>query len=335
MGGAPPLQRLCPCTLVLHSAGSRRIRTSDLRFRSCIRGPRFGSVARNMIERNALQTVESRHFGPAFGPAPRVGPALVLRWSCTPKHPNLRPVQVDPGATAFLLVELTRDGRPVWAVKWRSADGARVKRRMNRGAWMRRGADGRWAPRSGRPQDGELTEFRARRLMPQFVADVEAELAAKRSSAAPSPQRAKPTFRELAHAWLAQLETVDDAKPSTLSDYRALLREPDVPYQRGGGPDARPDHAPARRPPCRRHHAGAHRRAADRARQAADLAAHDQQAPSDPPRRLQLQPFPGSARPLGRRAEPRHGHAQAPRRGPGAPRGLHRRRALPSRARWA
>ena len=71
--------------------------------------------------------------------------------------------------------------------------------------------------------------------MPQVVADVESELAAKRAQAAPSPPRAKPTFRELAHAWLEHLETVDDAKPSTLTDYRALLREPDVPYQRGGG----------------------------------------------------------------------------------------------------
>ena len=47
---------------VLHSAGSRRIRTSDLRFRSYIGGPRFGSVARNMITRISLQTVESRYL---------------------------------------------------------------------------------------------------------------------------------------------------------------------------------------------------------------------------------------------------------------------------------
>jgi len=45
----------------------------------------------------------------------------------------------------------------------------------------------------------------------------------------------KPTFRELAHAWLAHLETVEDAKPSTLIDYRVMLKEPDVPYQRGTG----------------------------------------------------------------------------------------------------
>ena len=60
-------------------------------------------------------------------------------------------------------------------------------------------------------------------------------LAAERAQAGSSAPRAKPTFRELAHAWLEHLETVDDAKPSTLTDYRALLREPDVPYQRGGG----------------------------------------------------------------------------------------------------
>ncbi|MBA2464451.1 MAG: tyrosine-type recombinase/integrase [Nocardioidaceae bacterium] len=93
--------------------------------------------------------------------------------------------------------------------------------------------------------------------------------------------------------------------------------EADVPRARA--------RAPARQPACRRDHAGAHRRASDSARQAADLPANGQQAPSDPPRDLQLQPFPGSARALGRRGEPRDGYTNASRRGPGASRGLHRR----------
>jgi len=47
----------------------------------------------------------------------------------------------DP-LTAFLLVETTKDsGEPVWAVKWRSADGQRVRRRLGARAWLAR--DGR------------------------------------------------------------------------------------------------------------------------------------------------------------------------------------------------
>jgi len=41
--------------------------------------------------------------------------------------------------------------------------------------------------------------------------------------------------RELAHEWLRWLEEVYGAKPSTLSDYRFLLREPGLPHKRGSG----------------------------------------------------------------------------------------------------
>jgi len=67
----------------------------------------------------------------------------------------------------------------------------------------------------------------------------------------------------------------------------------------------------ARRPPGRRRHARADRRAADGARQAADFTPDGQQAPRVAPRDLQLQPLPGPARPLGGRAEPCHRYAQA------------------------
>ena len=55
---------------------------------------------------------------------------------------------VDPLATAFLLVETTAAASPVWAVKWRAADGTRVKRRLGAPAWLER--DGRrLAPATG------------------------------------------------------------------------------------------------------------------------------------------------------------------------------------------
>ena len=141
----------------------------------------------------------------------------------------------DPTATAFLLVEQTRSGEPVWAVKWRSVDGSRVKRRLGRPAWLQRGADGEWKPRTGRPRDGELTEFQARRLVPQFVIDAERQLATARDRRDQQTAPVAPTFRQLAHGWLAHLETVEDAKPSTSRDHRALLAEPGVPYRRGKG----------------------------------------------------------------------------------------------------
>ncbi len=111
---------------------------------------------------------------------------------------------------------------------------------MDRGAWMRRGADGRWAKRVGRPADGELTEFQARRLMRQFVVDMESQLASKRSQAVAASPRVKPTFRELAHArplgnlpaaeitreHIDALLTVLDKQPisrRTVNKHRAIL----------------------------------------------------------------------------------------------------------------
>jgi integrase len=43
------------------------------------------------------------------------------------------------------------------------------------------------------------------------------------------------TVRELAHEWLLWLEQVKGAKPSTIDDYRFLIREPGVPHRRGDG----------------------------------------------------------------------------------------------------
>lgn len=234
-------------------------------------------------------------------------------------------MRADSGASAFLLVEITRSGQTMWSVKWRSADGDRVKRRLGHRAWVRSGPDGRWVTRSGRPRDGELTEFQARRLVPQFVADAERLFAAARTRAKRSSLPTKPTFRELAHAWLAHLETVEDAKPSTLIDYRVMLKEPDVPYQRGTGRTLGRIMRPL-----------GDLAAADVTREDIDalLTELDKQPIS---RRtvnkhratlhaiFNFSRFPRPARPLGRRAEPRDRYAQAPPGGSGASRGLHGR----------
>ena len=146
----------------------------------------------------------------------------------------------DPLSTAFLLVETTKDtGEPVWAVKWRSADGQRVRRRLGARAWLARDGRRGWRPRSGRPAPGHLTAYQARRRLIEFVERAEAERAADRAKAAESAAREAaaggPTFRALAHAWLEYVEFVLGAKPSTLRDYRSMLAEPGTPHRRGHG----------------------------------------------------------------------------------------------------
>jgi len=149
-------------------------------------------------------------------------------------------VAPDPLSTAFLLVEtLKSNGTPVWAVKWRSADGKRLRRRLGCAAWVVAVDEGRWRPRSGRPVAGHLTEFQARRRMSDFVRSVEVERMDGRARAASAAARAEaaggPAFRSLAHAWLEHLADVQGAKPSTLRDYRSMLAEPGVPHRRGSG----------------------------------------------------------------------------------------------------
>lgn len=144
----------------------------------------------------------------------------------------------DPFATAFLLVETLKTGEAVWAAKWRSVDGHRIRRRLGEGAWVVRDGD-RWRARAGRPPAGQLTEFQARRRMAGLVEEVEAERAAARDAAAVTAAREAaaggPTFRALAHAWLEYVEFVKGAKPATLRDYRSMLAESGTPYRRGRG----------------------------------------------------------------------------------------------------
>jgi integrase len=146
----------------------------------------------------------------------------------------------DPLATSFLLVEtLKTTGEPVWAVKWRGADGERIRRRLGAPAWVARDGARGWRPREGRPAPGHLTEYQARRRVAAFVGAVEAERAEARARAAGEMAREAaaggPTLRSLAHVWLEHIEFVQGAKPATLRDYRSMLAEPGTPYRRGRG----------------------------------------------------------------------------------------------------
>jgi integrase len=145
----------------------------------------------------------------------------------------------DPLSTAFLLVEVTRGGEPVWAAKWRRADGSRVKRRLGAPAWLEHDGGAGWRPRAGRARGDHLTERQARRLMATVIRAAEEQ--AVRDQARAAHDRAEavragaPTFRALSHAWLDHLAAVEDIKPSTLRNYRAMLAEPGTPHRRGPG----------------------------------------------------------------------------------------------------
>ena len=75
--------------------------------------------------------------------------------------------------------------------------------------------------------------------MPSIIRAAEEEVAQDRARAAQDRAEAgragAPTFRALSHAWLDHLAAVEDVKPSTLRNYRAMLAEPGTPHRRGSG----------------------------------------------------------------------------------------------------
>lgn len=81
-------------------------------------------------------------------------------------------------------------------------------------------------------RDGFLDERGAHARAVEVLAAVDRELAERERRARERAQRAV-TVRELADEWLAWLREVKQAKPSTLRDYEALLREPGTRYRRG------------------------------------------------------------------------------------------------------
>jgi hypothetical protein len=93
---------------------------------------------------------------------------------------------------------------------------------------------GGWRKRSGRCPEDWLDERAANNAaiaaMAAHVKELEEEAAEAARRAA-----AERTVRALAHDWLSWLEEVWGAKPSTVKDYRFLLREPGEPFKRSSG----------------------------------------------------------------------------------------------------
>lgn len=87
----------------------------------------------------------------------------------------------------------------MWAIKWRSAHGERIRRRLGAKAWVVRDRGRGWRPREGRPAPGHLTEYQARRGVAALVDAVETERTISRAPAAEEAAREAfaggPTFR--------------------------------------------------------------------------------------------------------------------------------------------
>ena len=130
------------------------------------------------------------------------------------------------------------EGRCYWDAQWRYrlGDGQawRLKKRRLGLAWQEPDGNGGWRKRKGRCPAGWLDERAANVAAVATMQEHAGELLefARREREAAEH---RVTVRELAHEWLSWLEQVKGAKPSTIADYRFLIREPGVPHRRGGG----------------------------------------------------------------------------------------------------
>jgi integrase len=129
-----------------------------------------------------------------------------------------------------------------WDAQWRfrvGADGAwSLKKRRLGLAWLEPGEDGSgWRKRHGRCREGWLDE-RAALLAARVAMERQVDEAVNAARHARRAEQRSATFRGLADDWLHWLERIRGIKPSTLRDYRTLLREPGQPYARGNGRSA-------------------------------------------------------------------------------------------------
>ena len=126
-------------------------------------------------------------------------------------------------------------GEAYYEAKFRYS-GRQIKRRVGR-AWATRDDAGNWSPRRGRVPDGYLDERRAHvaaaEIVSAFVTDATEVERVERER-----RTRGVTFRELAHDYLAWLETVRGAKASTIRSHLSDLAEPGTPHKRGTGTTA-------------------------------------------------------------------------------------------------
>ncbi len=146
---------------------------------------------------------------------------------------------LEPIPRSWLVIATTRNGDVVYEAGWRHRppDGTTktMKRRIGP-AWLQRTANG-FAPRRGRARPGFFDEHAAIVAKDKLIREVEATLAQQYAEAV-ATSKVEVTFRDIAASYLAWLEQIKGAKPSTLRDHRYLLAEPGTAYRRGQGAHA-------------------------------------------------------------------------------------------------
>src|SRR5947209_10621502 len=135
----------------------------------------------------------------------------------------------NPSARPFIRDRATG---PFWYGKW-SRNGQPAIRALGR-AWVESDGNGGWRRKRGGSADGALTEAQAAERMLALVREHDAEQALLEQDAEERRRRGV-TFRELAGDYLAWLEDIKGAKPSTLRDYRSQLAGPGQAHRRGNG----------------------------------------------------------------------------------------------------
>lgn len=131
--------------------------------------------------------------------------------------------------------------RVYWDAQWRyrahASEAWRLKKHRLGLAWLEADGEGGWRKRRGRCRNGWLDE-RAAHLAAREATNVQADEAADEARHARLVAQRSATVRGLAEDWLYWLERIRGVKPSTLRDYRTLLREPGTPHLRGTGRSA-------------------------------------------------------------------------------------------------
>ena len=125
--------------------------------------------------------------------------------------------------------------RAYWDAQWRYRVGDepwRLKKRRLGLAWQETDDSGTWRKRRGRCLDGWLDERAANVAAVAAMEDHARELSIDEQHRCEAAER-RATVREAAGEWLNWLAEVRGAKPSTIADYRFLLREPGERYRRG------------------------------------------------------------------------------------------------------
>lgn len=125
-----------------------------------------------------------------------------------------------------------------WDAQWRYRSRAeepwRLKKQRLGLAWQEPDGNDGWRKRKGRCPEGWLDERAANIAAVAAMEEHARELVEGERRRRQAAER-KVTVRELAEEWLSWLEEVRGAKPSTVADYRWLLREPGERHRRGGG----------------------------------------------------------------------------------------------------